>query len=76
MGIAALLWNKPLIRLFFAGITPVIHLALAGSVLELAGHPTCPLSDTGFPLCYISLLRGYDAGSLSVRVKVRKQAVI
>jgi len=58
MGIAALLWNKPLNWLFFAGSTPVILLALVGSVLELTGYPTCPRLDSGFPLCYLSLFVG------------------
>lgn len=58
MGITALLWNRPLKWLFFAGASPVILLALAGSSLELLGHPTCPRSATGWPLCYASLFVG------------------
>lgn len=58
MGIVAILWNRPLSWLFFAGVAPVILLALVGSLLELTGHPTCPRSDAGLPLCYMSLFVG------------------
>ena len=58
MGIAALLWNKKLTWLFIAGIVPVIGLAASGTALELLGHPTCPRSDSGLPLCYVSLAVG------------------
>ena len=55
MGIASLLWMKPLKWLFFVGVTPVILIALSGTALELIGRPTCPASDTGTPLCFYSL---------------------
>ncbi len=58
MGIASLLWTKPLNWLFFAGATPVILLALAGTSMELMGRPTCPVSDAGTPLCFYSLAVG------------------
>ena len=58
MGIASLVWAKRLQWLFFAGSTPVILLALIGTSLELLGHPTCPLSDAGTPLCFYSLAVG------------------
>lgn len=56
MGLAAVLWNKPLNGLFFAGAAPVILLALIGTSLELSGRATCPRSETGLPLCYLSLI--------------------
>jgi len=58
MGIASLLWTKPLQWLFFAGATPVILLALAGTYLELKGSATCPASSAGTPMCYYSLAIG------------------
>ena len=58
MGLAALVWWRSLRWLFFAGVTPVILLAAVGTTLELSGRPTCPLSDTGLPLCYVSLALG------------------
>ncbi len=58
MGLADVLWNKRLNGLFFAGAAPVILLALIGTSLELSGRPTCPRSETGLPLCYLSLIAG------------------
>ncbi|MEP3232818.1 MAG: hypothetical protein ABJN04_08805 [Hyphomicrobiales bacterium] len=58
MAIAAIFWNKRFTHLFFIGVTPVILLALTGTSLELLGHPTCPRSETGWPLCYSSLMAG------------------
>jgi hypothetical protein len=58
MGVASLLWTKSLQWLFYAGATPVILLALAGTTLELLGRPTCPVSDAGTPLCFYSLAVG------------------
>lgn len=58
MGIAALFWNKSFNWLFYAGAIPVILMALVGTMLEITGLPTCPRSDTGLPLCYISLFVG------------------
>ena len=58
MGTAALFWNKPLSWLFFTGVAPVIFMALVGTALEITGLPTCPRSDTGLPLCYLSLFLG------------------
>ncbi|MEP5632058.1 MAG: hypothetical protein ABJP79_09265 [Tateyamaria sp.] len=50
-------WNR-LKWLFFVGAAPVILLAVAGTTLELFGRPTCPRSDSGWPLCYTSLMIG------------------
>ena len=58
MAIAALVWWRSLAWLFTAGVTPVIILAGLGTSLELTGTPTCPVSDGGMPLCYISLAIG------------------
>jgi hypothetical protein len=58
MGMASLLWTKPLQWLFFAGATPVILLALAGTYFELLGSPTCPVSNAGSPMCFYSLAIG------------------
>jgi hypothetical protein len=58
MGIGSLLWTMPLKSVFFAGATPVILLALAGTSLELMGRSTCPISDAGTPLCFYSLAVG------------------
>lgn len=55
MGLAALLWEKRLSGLFFAGAAPVILLALVGTGLEVSGRPACPRSASGMPLCYMSL---------------------
>ena len=41
--------------LFIVGWSPVVLLALAGSLLEFTQGEVCPRSDTGIPLCYISL---------------------
>jgi hypothetical protein len=58
MGLAVLVWWRSLPWLFFTGVTPVILLAAVGTTLELSGRPTCPLSNTGLPLCYVSLVMG------------------
>ena len=58
MGIASLLWTKPLKWLFFVGVTPVILFAISGTTLELIGRPTCPVSETGTPMCFYSLAVG------------------
>ncbi|MEP5762298.1 MAG: hypothetical protein ABJ327_23885 [Litoreibacter sp.] len=58
MAAAALIFWRNLSWLFFVGATPVILLAVAGTTLELIGRPTCPLSETGLPLCYVSLAIG------------------
>ena len=58
MGVAAILWTKKLVWLFILGALPVIGLALSGTTLELFGHPTCPRSESGLPLCYLSLVVG------------------
>jgi hypothetical protein len=50
-------WRK-LKWLFFFGVTPVILLAIAGTSFELFGRPTCPRSESGWPLCYTSLMIG------------------
>ena len=58
MALAALVWWRRLIWLFLVGVTPVILLAALGTTLEVIGKPTCPLSDNGLPLCYVSLAIG------------------
>lgn len=58
MGFAALLWEKPLGWLFYAGVIPVIILATTGTTLELVVGSTCPRSQSGWPLCYTSLIMG------------------
>jgi hypothetical protein len=58
MALAVLMWQRNLSWLFFAGVTPVILMAVVGTTLELSGRPTCPLSDAGLPLCYVSLAMG------------------
>jgi len=39
-------------------VSLAILLAAAGATLELSGRPTCPRSDSGWPLCYSSLIVG------------------
>ena len=46
-------WNTK--WLFIVGWAPVVLLALVGSALEFIQGDVCPKSDTGIPLCYISL---------------------
>lgn len=58
MGVAALFGARRLRWLFYAGVAPVILLALTGTVLELSGRPTCPVSADGTPLCFYSLAVG------------------
>ena len=58
MALAALVWWRRLIWLFLAGATPVILLDALGTTFELFGKPTCPLSDAGLPLCYLSFAIG------------------
>jgi len=49
--------NKGLYRkLFFAGITVVLGLAVVGSFRQATGMAQCPQTGSGFPMCYISLL--------------------
>lgn len=55
MGIAALVAPSRLSGLFLAGRIPVFLLAATGSMRELFGRPTCPLSPVGVPMCYLSL---------------------
>ncbi len=45
-------WGK---WLFVSGATPVALLAVFGSVSELLVGETCPRSESGVPLCYVSL---------------------
>ncbi len=49
--------NKALFRkLFYAGISIVLGLAAMGSFMQMAGLGECPQTETGFPMCYISLM--------------------
>lgn len=41
--------------LFFAAWMPVFLLAFIGSVFEIANGATCPKSNAGLALCYVSL---------------------
>lgn len=58
MAVAASFGWRKLKWLFVVGAAPVVLLALAGTSLELMGTPTCPRSDSGWPLCYTSLMIG------------------
>jgi hypothetical protein len=42
-------------KIFLGGWLPVFLLAVIGSLFELSNGNTCPKSDTGLPLCYVSL---------------------
>jgi len=56
MGVAAVFAPRRLTLLFLIGWAPVFALALTGSTMEVLGRPTCPVSLTGTPMCYYSLL--------------------
>jgi hypothetical protein len=58
MALAASIGWRKYKWLFSLGVTPVILLAVAGTSLELVGRPTCPRSESGWPLCYSSLVIG------------------
>lgn len=58
MAIAVSIGWQALKWVFYVGAAPVILLALAGTSLELFGRPTCPRSESGWPLCYTSLILG------------------
>jgi hypothetical protein len=48
--------NKSLYRkLFFAGVTVVLGLAVVGSFRQVTEMAQCPQTGSGFPMCYISL---------------------
>lgn len=48
--------NKSLYRkLFFAGVTVVLGLAVVGSFRQVTEMAQCPQTGAGFPMCYISL---------------------
>ena len=55
MAFAALINPRKLRIAFVIGWAPVFALALAGSVLELMGHDTCPDAPNGVPMCFYSL---------------------
>jgi len=55
MAIAVLFAPRRLTALFLLGWAPVFALALTGSTMEILGHPTCPASPTGTPMCFYSL---------------------
>lgn len=55
MAIATIISPRKLTVLFLLGWTPVFLLALSGSIMEILGHSTCPISPQGTPLCYFSL---------------------
>ena len=56
MAIAALFAPRRLTALFLLGWAPVFVIALTGSTMEILGHPTCPVSPAGTPMCYYSLV--------------------
>ncbi|MEE8625264.1 MAG: hypothetical protein V3T19_07980, partial [Acidiferrobacterales bacterium] len=56
MAIAVLFAPRRLTALFLLGWAPVFALALTGSTMEILGHPTCPASPTGTPMCFYSLV--------------------
>ncbi len=58
MALASIWWQKRWHAAFYFGATPVILLALSGTLLELSGRPTCPDSESGVPLCFYSLAAG------------------
>ena len=50
-------YNQSLFRkLFCTGISVVLGLAAIGSFMQVTGLGECPQTETGFPMCYISLL--------------------
>ena len=55
MAVAALWAPRRLTALFLLGWAPVFAIAVTGSTMEILGHPTCPLSPAGTPMCYYSL---------------------
>jgi hypothetical protein len=69
IGISATFWFRPKDLLFAFGAVPVIGLALIGTTSELFGIPTCPRSESGFPLCYTSLMIGMSVTLLYVTVR-------
>ena len=56
IGVVAAINPRRLNPLFFIGWLPVFAMALTGTSLEILGHGTCPVSDSGVPMCYYSLL--------------------
>lgn len=49
--------NKaPFRKLFYAGISIVLGLAAMGSFMQVTGLGECPQNESGFPMCYISLM--------------------
>ena len=53
---ATFLYQKNIAKtLFIIGWTPVLLLALIGSLLEVIYGDICPKSSIGIPLCYVSL---------------------
>ena len=55
MGLAAAINPARLKWLFFIGWLPVFAMAFTGTSLEVLGHGTCPVSESGVPMCYYSL---------------------
>ncbi len=55
MAVAALFAPRRLTALFLLGWAPVFAFAFTGSTMEILGHPTCPDSPTGTPMCFYSL---------------------
>ena len=55
IGLAAAFNPRRLVWMFIIGWLPVFALALTGTTLEVLGHGTCPVSESGIPMCYISL---------------------
>lgn len=52
----ALITRMPLKNhLFYAGWLPVFLFAITGTTLEVVNGQTCPRSDSGLPMCFVSL---------------------
>ena len=57
MMLLATFWQKHLKSkiIFLIGWLPVFLLAFFGSILEMSNGSTCPKSNSGLALCYVSL---------------------
>ena len=63
-------------QIFFTiGFVPVFLLALIGSTGEILGFASCPVTETGFPKCFISLifLMALAVGWIALSVSNKKR---